>query len=335
MAKAKSKGTRTTGRKPNQGPDGKFARKDTGDGTVPPNPAGQNGGGAATATMDPPQPEPPAPDPEADLKIENPYANFEEKQREIAEKTAPPRTPISQRRARRNRRRSQPTALQQIRTYGREGLASTGTWSYWLRPDGATIREVLVIYPNGGVPEIDDERMRERHGRNADYYRARMQRKGFEYVGPTLTPQGIRRLIEILEANKQDEIEFLQEELEQAQWDRQNRESPELKQQAQRRITQLEQRIEMIRQPVDGEKLVAELEDIRQAQNLAQLPPAVRRAMAALTDQMSENVKALAAQLARGRGSAQTTWSDGSELSTSKGLTTRGYELAQDDLAQE
>ena len=60
---------------------------------------------------------------------------------------------------------------------GGNGVDATGAWAYYIRADGATIGEALVLYPNGGIPDMDDQRMRARYGANAEYYRERQRRR--------------------------------------------------------------------------------------------------------------------------------------------------------------
>src|SRR3990167_137711 len=67
-------------------------------------------------------------------------------------------------RGRRKREQRLLTPLEQIRvTPG--GI--TGPWAYYLRADGATIRDALVLYPNGGtLPANEDPKGK--YGTNAD-----------------------------------------------------------------------------------------------------------------------------------------------------------------------
>src|SRR5690349_18207683 len=86
----------------------------------------------------------------------------------------------------------------------------TGAWAYYLRPDGATIREALVLYPNGGAPSaIDDPKGK--FATNASYFRDRQKRKGFEYLGQRLDSSAVRKLVQTIEANRPDYILFLED----------------------------------------------------------------------------------------------------------------------------
>lgn len=140
-----------------------------------------------------------------------------------------------------------------------------GPWAYYIRPDGATVTEALTRYPNGANTG--------RHsGRNADYYRNRMAKKGFEYIGPTLTSEGIRNLIKVIEKNRPDYILFLKEEIEKTRHD--TAEGSGLPQdkltQQFRRAGQLRGQLALAEAPIDPDKVVKELEEVAQAQKLAQ-----------------------------------------------------------------
>src|SRR3990167_1249652 len=83
------------------------------------------------------------------------------------------------------------TPLQQIRM---QPMNITGAWAYYLRPEGATIREALILYPNGGIPDTDDKRLQGKYGTNAEYFRERQRQKGFTYLGQTLNEQAMKLL---------------------------------------------------------------------------------------------------------------------------------------------
>lgn len=165
---------------------------------------------------------------------------------------------------------------------GGNGMEATGAWAYYIRPDGATIAEALVLYPNGGIPDIDDRRLADRYGLNATYYRERQARKGFEYVGPVLNEAAMQRLVEVLAANREDEVEFLKEEIADAKDTIKNADIPEIRTQARRRVRQLERRLATIEAGFDPNELLAELKEIARAQQLAKVDPNVLRVMRAM-----------------------------------------------------
>src|SRR5512146_944226 len=201
------------------------------------------------------------------------------------------------RRSRRHRDDAVLTPLEQIRRPpGSEGVEATGAWAYYLREDGATIREALVLYPNGGVPDIDDLRMRDRYGTNASYYRERQARRGLRYVGQTLNEQAMRDLIAILEANREDEVLDLKEDIEDARDVSKNSDLPEVRSQAKKRIKQLQRRLEMIEAGFDPDELLAELNDIARAQQLAKVDPAVLRVMRSMIGEVNEKMLSYFAQ---------------------------------------
>src|SRR3990167_3902005 len=154
---------------------------------------------------------------------------------------------------------------------GGNGVDATGAWAYYIRADGATIGEALVLYPNGGIPDMDVQRMRARYGANAEYYRERQRRRGLEYVGQHLTESGMKRLVEVLESNREEEDLFLQEEIADARDMLKTADIPEVRNQARRRVRQLERRLEMIRTPFDPDELLTELNDIARAEQLAKI----------------------------------------------------------------
>lgn len=184
---------------------------------------------------------------------------------------------------------------------GGNGVDATGAWAYYIRPDGATIRDALVLCPNGGIPEMEDERLRRRYGTNAEYYRQRQAARGLEFVGPHLREAGVQRLVEVLEANRDDEDLFLQEEIADARELVKNSDLPEVRTQAKRRVRQLERRLETIRQGFDPDELIAELNDIARAQQMAQIPPAVLRVMRSMIGEVNDRTAGLIEQIQRGK----------------------------------
>lgn len=181
--------------------------------------------------------------------------------------------------------------IDQIRQIpGGNGVDATGAWAYYLRLDGATIRDALVLYPNGGIPEMDDERLRARYGANAEYYRNRQRARGLEFIGPHLREEGVRRLLQVLEVNREDEVLFLEEEIADAKEVASNADEPAVRSQAKRRVRQLTRRLDTIKQGFDPEELTAELNEIARAQQLAMVPPAVLRVMRSMIGEVNERL---------------------------------------------
>lgn len=193
------------------------------------------------------------------------------------------------------------TPLDQIqRPPGNDQVDATGAWAYYLRLDGATIGEALVLYPNGGYPDIDDVRMRERYGANAEYYRQRQRRRGLEYVGQQLNEQAMKRLVEILAENREDEVLFLQEEIADAKDLAKSSDLPAVRDQAKRRVRQLTRRLEMIEAGFDPDALLGELNDIARAQQLAKVDPNVLRVMRSMIGEVNEKMAASIAHFQAG-----------------------------------
>jgi hypothetical protein len=185
------------------------------------------------------------------------------------------------------------TPLDQIRVTGNTpGVQATGAWAYYINPNGATIRDALILYPNGGVPDIDNDRLRARYGENAEYYRQRQARKGLEYVGPTLTEGGAQRLVQVLEKNRPDEILFVEDEIEDAAEVAKAADVPEVRSQAKRRQQQLTRRLHYLQEPLDPDAMVAELKEIARAQQLAKVDPAILRVMRSMIGEVNANMLA-------------------------------------------
>lgn len=187
---------------------------------------------------------------------------------------------------------------------GGGSISATGAWAYYLRLDGATITDILVLYPNGGVPDLDDKRLAARYGENATYYRERQKRRGLEYVGPTLTEQGMKRLIEVMEANREDELLFIEEEIEAAKDTAKSSDLPDIRNQARKRVGQFERRKETLLQPFDPDALLAELNDIARAQMLAKVDPNVLRVMRSMIGEVNERLAEQVSHFQQGRSLA-------------------------------
>ena len=180
-------------------------------------------------------------------------------------------------------------------------IEATGAWAYFLRPDGATIADTLVLYPNGGVPDVDDPRLRARYGENALYYQQRQARKGFEYIGHTLTEAGVRRLVELLAQNREDETLFCEDEAAACDQVVESADRPEIRDQARKRKRQFEKRLEYLKQPLDSEELITELNEIARAQMLAKVDPNVLRVMRSMIGEVNERMAEAITRFQAGR----------------------------------
>lgn len=200
--------------------------------------------------------------------------------------TAVAEKPRSERRGRQRGERLL-TPLEQIPLPPGAGSGSdtTGAGGYYVRGDGATIGDCLKFYPNGGVPQISDQRKRSMYGRNAEYYRQRQARRGLEFIGSTLTPEGIKRLLEVMDENRDDEIYNVKLEIENAQGVSQEADIPEVRNQARRRVGQLQKRLAYLEQPVDADAMEKELKDIARAMRLSKVPPEILETMEELNEE--------------------------------------------------
>ena len=207
----------------------------------------------------------------------------------VAEKPVP-----NQPRSQRGRRRFIEDVLRPIDQIpmppGGGDISATGAWAYYLRPDGATISDALILYPNGGVPDVDDPKLRARYGENHMYYRQRQARRGLEFVGEHLTEAGVQRLVNILAANREDEILFCEDEVASCQQVVAGSDRPEIRDQARKRRRQFEHRLEYLRQPLNPEELTEELNEIARAQMLAKVDPNVLRVMRSMIGEVNDRM---------------------------------------------
>lgn len=198
------------------------------------------------------------------------------------------------------------TPLQQVRVIpssrDKNFTEVTNAWAYYIRPDGATIRDALILYPNGGIPEVDDAKKRAMHGRNNEYYRARQKTKGFEFIGPRLTVAGVKRLVEVIMGNRQDEILYCEDEIVNCQSTIENNDRPEVRDQARKRKYQFEKRLGYLTQDIDPEAMVSELDDIAKAQELASLDPKLARILRQMVGEKMTVIEELMTRMTRGSG---------------------------------
>lgn len=192
------------------------------------------------------------------------------------------------------------TPLQEIR-WRSPGVH--GPWAYYLRPDGATIRDALILYPNGAqLPQSEDERGR--YSENAQYYQRRQADKGFQYLGPTLTPDGVRLLIETISRNRNDEILDLEDQIAECQYTIENSDRPEVRDNQRKRREQLRARLERVSRHLNADALSAELTEIARAQRLARVDPKILEVMREMVGEVNERLMTTINQVAnRGRSS--------------------------------
>ncbi len=187
---------------------------------------------------------------------------------------------------------------------GGNAIEAVGAYAYYIRPDGATIKDALICYPNGGIPDISDPRMRDRYGANALQYQNRMIAKGFEYIGPSLTEAGMKRLVEVMESNREDERLFCEDEIASAKEIASNSDLPEVRAQQKRRVRQLTARLEQMSTPIDIDDLLAELTDIARAQQLAKIDPNILRVMKNMIGEVNEKMAGYMTHFTSGDGAA-------------------------------
>lgn len=198
------------------------------------------------------------------------------------------------------------TPLEQIRA---RPSATTGPWAYYIRPDGATIRDALILYPNGAkLPPTEDTRGK--YSENAEYYQSRQRRKGFEYIGATLTAEGVRRLIEVLNANKADEMLDLEDQIADCDHDIKNSDRPEWRDNQRKRKAQLERRLAYVTEPLDADALTAELNEIARAQRMSRVSPEV---LAVMREMLGEQEQRQSAKFAEMVKKFRSTGTDDSE----------------------
>lgn len=199
-----------------------------------------------------------------------------------------------------------PTPLEQIRP--RPGGLTGGPAAYFIRPDGATIREALIIYPNG-APVIS------RNGRdraNSVYNRNRQEQKGYIYIGPTLSEDGVKQLVEVIARNRDDYILDLEEQIRDTEADIEESDRPEVRDNQRKRRVQLIKQLEIAKQPLDADKMYQELKEIAQAQKLASVAPGLREVIASIAgDVANQKLLALADSM---RGGKSMTAGDGTPI---------------------
>ena len=202
------------------------------------------------------------------------------------------------------------TPLEQIRPYQANSVPDKSAGAYYLRPDGATIADALIWYPNGAIHDREYDPTG-KYSENASYYHERQRRKGFEYIGPVLTVEGVKKLVAVLEKNRESEITRLEDEIAIADYSAQTADIPEVRTQQRRRGGQLRARLDRVKAPLDPEKLVAELQEIANAQEMASVPPQVMRVMKRMLGNINEE---LIARFTRTSGGEDHSPQDGKDV---------------------
>lgn len=184
-----------------------------------------------------------------------------------------------------------PTTLEEIRP--RPGGMLGGPAAYFIRPDGATIREALIIYPSG-APVIKNGTDRG----NSRYAQDRQKQKGYEYVGPQLTAAGVKRLLEVINVNRYDYLLDLKEQIEECEKTIEETETPTVRDNARKRRGQLQRLVEIAAREVKPESLLKELDDIIKAQKLASIPQSQREAIAImLGEEVGARIQSLVSKM--------------------------------------
>ena len=198
----------------------------------------------------------------------------------------------------RKSQRNAPNPLDQIpRIGGYDDIQNESAHAYYARLDGATIPEVLVMYPNGGMPSLESiadpkkrARRRSQIGANALYYRGRQRARGLVFLGETLTRKGIETVVKIIELNRPYEIEEVKEEIENCDRILKNSESSKDREDARRRKLQWGKRLQMLTQELDPEELTKQLEDAARVIHLTSLPPSVRAAVMVMMAEQNKSI---------------------------------------------
>ena len=229
----------------------------------------------------------------------------------VLDPVAEPRSDRGRRRRARDQRVLSP--LEQIRGKPTE---IKGAWAYYINPDGATIRDALLLYPNGArLPRSEDPRGK--FSENAEYYQARQARKGLEYVGPTLNDAGVRRLVEVLGQNREDEVLDLEDLVAECQRDIENSDRPEWRDNQRKRRDQLQKRLDTVRAGFNPEALIGELNEIARAQRMARVDGNVLAVMREMMGEMNSQFAAALGKFeskASGPDDRDAVWSGQSHL---------------------
>ena len=195
-----------------------------------------------------------------------------------------------------------PTALDQIRMLpGNASIDVTGAWAYFARPDGATIREIVILQPNGGVPEHAEAKMKPRYGANHMEYRQKQADKGFIFLGSTLNEAAMQIVVGILTKNRPDEILYCEDEIANCTHTIEHNDRPDIKDQARKRRASFQARLDLLNAPFDPDALIVELNEIARAQMMATLPAPMMRILKSMLGEVSASLEAKIAAFQRGK----------------------------------
>lgn len=189
------------------------------------------------------------------------------------------------------------TPLEQIRKIPNSGADdSTGAWCYYIRPGGATLRDVLGLSPNGGVPENASPKMRGRYGMNSELYRQKLRNKGYIPIGSKLDQNAVRMVVKEMAKNREEAIWEMEDEI--AECDRVITENadPRWTPTYKRRKQAALKRKATLEAPFDGDALVAQLDEISRAQRMASVPEATMQVFREMIGEANDKMVAYFAQ---------------------------------------
>jgi hypothetical protein len=171
------------------------------------------------------------------------------------------------------------TPLLQVRVPS--GNVTFGAWSYVLRPEGETIRDALILVPNGGdAPDCPDPKMRAKYATNKSYYNDRERNKGFIPLGSRLNPDNVRLIVETLTKNREEAVLYCQDQIAMCGYTISTTGSEKDRAVAYKRKAQFQKRLDTVLQPFNADELVKEMDEIARAQRMSSLDAATRQAVA-------------------------------------------------------
>lgn len=172
------------------------------------------------------------------------------------------------------------TPMEQIRRIPHSGADdSTGAWCYYIRPGGKTLREVLGLSPNGGVPDTANPKMRGRFGMNSELYQAKLRAKGFIPIGSKLDSRAMKMVVDEMTKNRQEGIWEMQDQIDECDQVIANSDRPDIRDLEKRKKAAAQKRLAMLEQEIDPEELLAELNEIARMQRMANVPASVLQVM--------------------------------------------------------
>lgn len=194
-------------------------------------------------------------------------------------------------RARERARVAVMTPLEQIRKIPNSGADdSTGAWCYYIRPGGATLRDVLGLSPNGGVPEGASPKMRGRFGMNSELYRQKLRDKGYIPIGSRLDQKAVRMIVQEMAKNRQEAVYEMEDEIDECDNVIKNSDRPDIRDLYKRRRAAAVTRKAMLEAKFDPDALVAELDEISRAQRLAAVPSNILQVMREMVGEVNEKM---------------------------------------------